>query len=478
MIELSVIIPARQEEWLSRTVAGVLESCSSSTEVVVILDGAPANPPLTPHPRLTVIQHSQSIGQRAAINEGVALSRAKYICKLDAHCILDKDFDQKMIAQYEPDWTVVPRLFNLHAFDWICSNCQHRTYQGGKPDHCNQCGSPDVRREVVWQPKRTKTDSMCFDHNLEFQYWGSFGNRPDAQGDISDTMSLLGACFFMERAQYWRLGGSDEKYGSWGQQGTEIACKSWLSGGRLVCNKTTWYSHLFRTQPGFGFPYPGGGDKRRAMARCQEMWLDNKWSGQVRPLAWLIEHFAPTARWHGGPTVKVPKDATPEVRQEIEAAATVQMQRTLERVMEAGDKFYRERGLTVPPRKSLGPPADLTKGVVYCCTERDRDHLTDLRKHLNGHALVTVSPTKLTFHDDGLVFSGGKTDSALAGIAELNNRDVLYVVRGNQTANLDWTPPRSDTVYKSKSGVLCGYSRVMIDHHRGHAVRIDRRSYK
>ena len=39
----------------------------------------------------------------------------------------------------------------------------------------------------------------------------------------------------------------DEKHGSWGQYGTEWACKSWLSGGKLITTKKTWFGHMFRT---------------------------------------------------------------------------------------------------------------------------------------------------------------------------------------------------------------------------------------
>ena len=33
--------------------------------------------------------------------------------KLDAHCAVDEGFDVKLMADCEPDWTVVPRMFNL-----------------------------------------------------------------------------------------------------------------------------------------------------------------------------------------------------------------------------------------------------------------------------------------------------------------------------------------------------------------------------
>lgn len=308
--DLSVIIPARNEEFLARTVKGVLEAAKGRTEVIVILDGKWANPPLEDHDDVTVIYHPESIGQRAAINEGARISKAKFIMKLDGHSVMDEGFDVKLMADCEYDWTVVPRLYNLHAFNWKCKKCNNEWYQGPTPTECQQpgenrgnnkeCDSKDFERIMIWKPRlNRKSDHMRFGPDLKFQYWGTLGKREDQMGEIADTMSLLGACFFMHRKRYWELGGSEESWGSWGQQGTEIACKTWLSGGRMVVNKKTWYSHLFRTQGGdFTFPYPQSGNQiSRARKMSKEMFRTNKWDKGVHPLSWLVEKFWPVPGW-------------------------------------------------------------------------------------------------------------------------------------------------------------------------------------
>ena len=96
--DLSVLIAARNEEFLSRTVEGVLKNKRANTEVIVIADGNWPDPPLKDHPDLMVVVHPESIGQRQGINEAARLSNAKFIMKLDAHCILDDGFDVKLIA--------------------------------------------------------------------------------------------------------------------------------------------------------------------------------------------------------------------------------------------------------------------------------------------------------------------------------------------------------------------------------------------
>ncbi len=304
--DLSVVITARNEEFLGLTIKGVLEKRRGNTEVIAICDGYWPEPPIEDHPDVTIIYHSESIGQRAGVNEGVRLSKAKFIMKLDAHCLLDEGFDVKLMADCEYNWTVIPRMYNLHAFDWVCDSCKDRIYQGPTPEKCGKCKGK-MHREMVWKPRLSRmSDFMRFDKDLHFQYWGDFKNRPEAKGQIADTMSNLGACFFMHRQFYWDIEGLDEAHGSWGQMGTEISCKTWLIGGRQVVNKNTWFSHMFRTQGGdFGFPYPmSGSDVDRARKHSKEIWRNNKWPKAVHTLEWLVDRFKPIPGWHDKETME------------------------------------------------------------------------------------------------------------------------------------------------------------------------------
>ena len=88
--DLSVIIPARNEMFLAKTIENVLANARGKTEVIAILDGAWADPPIPDDPRVRLVYHPESIGQRAATNEGARISTAKYIMKLDAHCAVDE----------------------------------------------------------------------------------------------------------------------------------------------------------------------------------------------------------------------------------------------------------------------------------------------------------------------------------------------------------------------------------------------------
>ena len=297
---LSVIIPGRSEMFFKQTIDNVLANMRGDTEIIAVCDGSWPDPPIIDHPKVTVVHFTEPVGQRAAVNIGAQISRAKFIMKLDAHCAVDEGFDEKLSGHCDYDWTVIPRMYNLHAFDWICPD-GHRRYQG-PPGPCQEagCGKETVR-DIVWKPRLARrTDFARFDKTPQFQYWGNYKNRPEAQGKDCDVMCSVGASFFMHRQRFLDLGGMDEDHGSWGQFGLEMACKAWLSGGRHVVNKRTWFSHMFRTQnDGFGFPYPISSQaQERARKHSRWLWLEGNWPKAVRPLSWIVDKFAPVPDWH------------------------------------------------------------------------------------------------------------------------------------------------------------------------------------
>jgi len=117
-------------------------------------------------------------------------------------------------------------------------------------------------------------------------------------------MSFIGACFFMHRERFFDIGGLDEAVGSWGQYGQEIACKSWLSGGKLMTTRKTWAAHFFRTgnmkkhRGGSTWPYPmSSRAQERARQYSRDYWFNNKWPKQKHNLAWLVDRFWPVKGW-------------------------------------------------------------------------------------------------------------------------------------------------------------------------------------
>ncbi len=301
--DLSILIPARNEEFLKRTVEDLLSNIEADTEIIVILDGYETDVPTDP--KITIVHNIESVGQRAATNQACKLAKGKYVMKVDAHCAFDKGFDRKMIDAFKEtgdNVTMIPVMRNLHAFNWVCKN-GHIRYQGPSGP-CKECGEP-TEKDVVWIAKTNpQSISYCFDSEPHFQYFNAYKKRPEYKKDkeekfLTETMSIQGSCFMLTREKYWELDICDETFGSWGSQGIEVACKTWLSGGRVLVNHKTWYAHMFRTQGGdFGFPYPLSGEQTsHAKAMAKKIWFDNMWPQQIRPLSWLLQKFWPVPGW-------------------------------------------------------------------------------------------------------------------------------------------------------------------------------------
>lgn len=329
--DLSILIPARNEEWLPQTVADLLKNKRGSTEILVGLDGYDVAIP--DHKDLTILREPVSIGQRAMQNKLAKLSKAKYVMKADAHTAWDEGFDVKLMNRMEDDITMVPQMFNLHVFNWRCKSCGMEWYQGPQPTACrnetcesiswnadnNPTYATNFEKKLIWHPRgdgclngtckggrpNPRSGAYRFNKNLQFKYFPELGGKLPRK-DLQETMSLQGSCFLCTRENYWSKGLCDESWGSWGQQGSEVALKTWLSGGRVLCNFDTWYAHLFRTQKGFSFPYPHSGRSQQdARKISQDIFLNNKWPQQIHPLSWLLKKFwfalkevhDPEARW-------------------------------------------------------------------------------------------------------------------------------------------------------------------------------------
>lgn len=429
--DLSILIPARNEMFLSKTIENILEKIRGNTEIIAVLDGAWSDPGIKQDPRVTIIHYTESIGQRAATNQACRLSSAKYVMKVDAHCAFDEGFDVKMLEAFKEtgdNVTMVPAMYNLWAFDWVCPD-GHRRYQSPSGP-CTECGK-ETTREIQWRIEAKegetayknwkggnspRSTSYCFDKSLHFQYFSEYKKKQTE--DLSETMSLQGSCFMLTREKYWELNICDEAHGSWGQQGVEVACKTWLSGGRVICNKRTWYAHMFRTQGGdFGFPYPNNGIEK-ARKYSQDLWLNNKWDKAIHPLSWLIEKFKP-------------------------------------------------------------PHWDVSKGIVYY-TDNQLDPVIEkkcqdqLRHASNQHRIVSVSLKKIDFGDNlTLPLERGYISmfkQILAGLEALDT-DVAFLCEADvlyHPSHFDFIPPKNDVYYYNMNCWQLRWSD-------GHAVYYDRK---
>lgn len=186
-----------------------------------------------------------------------------------------------------------------------CYHCGWKKYQGPTPEKCEQCGKTDkIRRKIIWKAKHNPQSwSYCFDSEPHFQYFGGYKDRPETikqkETGFTETMSLQGSCWMSTKENYWRWDLGGEELGSWGNQGLQVACATWLSEGRVLVNHSTWYAHMFRTQGGdFSFPYPQSGKHvSRTKNRVKDLFWNHKHPTQIKPVSWLVDKFWPVKGW-------------------------------------------------------------------------------------------------------------------------------------------------------------------------------------
>jgi glycosyltransferase involved in cell wall biosynthesis len=311
-IMLSICIPARNEIFLARTIQDIIEKHEAEIEIIAVLDGQWAEPAIPQHPMVNIIYVPEAIGQRAGQNLAAKLAKGKYVMKVDAHCAFDQGFDRKMIEfmkRHGDDTTAVPIMRNLHAFDWKCYHCGKKWYQDAEPECCDQCHKGDkIRKKMLWYGKPNPSSwSYCFNAEPRFMYFEDWkhrekngeSNKQKAKREgYSETMSLQGSCFMSTREKYFSLPLCDESFGNWGNQGIELACATWLSGGKVLVNHDTWYAHLFRTKSNFGFPWPASGrDQQKVKQNVKDNFWNRKKPNQIHLVSWLVEKFWPIPGW-------------------------------------------------------------------------------------------------------------------------------------------------------------------------------------
>ena len=267
---VSVIIPSRNEPYLQKTILDLLSKSTGQLQIIVVLDGYwPPYKELINDKRVIYIHYSAPHGMRNAINAGVSIAKGEYILKCDAHCMFAPGYDVALQEFCENDWIVVPRRYALDPVKW------ERTDNPKYPVDYMYLSSD--YHGVIWDEKNK-------DEDLKIKVY-------------DDLMSAQGSCWFMNKEYFHDLDLMDEvKYGTFASEFQEIGLKCWLSGGRVIVNKKTWYAHWHKTETrGYSLDKEDG-DKA---AEFVKQWMDGKykWEYQKHTIDWLVEKFAPVPTW-------------------------------------------------------------------------------------------------------------------------------------------------------------------------------------
>ena len=277
---LSIIIPSRNEQFLTPTTKDLLMKAKGDIEIIIVLDGYwVSSEEIINDPRVIYLHKGISEGMREAINSGVAIAKGEYIMKIDGHCIVDEGFDLKLIADCEDNWVVVPRRKRLDAENWCIQ----------------EVGKPDIDAMYLCYPE----NPMDFGGpGLNGKLWTQRAiDRKDVL--IDDEMSGQGSSWFMHRDYFYKLDLMDHKnWGPFWNEFQEISLKCWLSGGRVIRNKKTWYAHLHKGKKyGRGYFMSKSSNEVGSQQTKKFMKFGKAWDKQTKPLSWLIEKFMPIPTW-------------------------------------------------------------------------------------------------------------------------------------------------------------------------------------
>ena len=280
---VAVIIPARNEPYLGQTVRQLLATASDPIEVFIVLDGAPLHEDdkvqIPEMACVTVISLPKPRGIRKVVNTIVPLTNSKFIVKLDAHCRLKKGWDVQLKQDWEPHTIQVPSRYSLDAKTWKNKDKPaieylYLTYPYEKDDmgygfHGRKLTGGTMGPEGYYQPENDRKNI-----------------------DIDEIMIFQGSMWFMAKEDFIKIDGFDERFDNMWQEPLELSMKVWLSGGRVLRNKRTWYAHRHKNTDEGGRCFRlSKSEQTRVNKEVADYWMNNQWEGQIYSIAWYVDKF-------------------------------------------------------------------------------------------------------------------------------------------------------------------------------------------
>ncbi len=272
MSKVSIIVPARNEIFLQQTLNEIFKNAKGEIEVIAILDRYWPSPPLKNNPNLVILHKGNSTGMRSNINAAARIATGKYLMKIDAHCKVGKGFDKILKRDCGENWLSVPSRYSLDAEKW------ERTRGPVDYIYLTFPYTDDDLYGTGFHGKKWRGP-----HGQDGSFWHLEKERKHIK--IDDLLSFQGSCWFMHKSYFFHIGCMDDINFTSHQEAQELGMKVWLSGGRVIRNKNTWYAHLHKgTKYGRGFR-ASKKDQRATQVYSTNLWMKNQWTGKTRKLA-------------------------------------------------------------------------------------------------------------------------------------------------------------------------------------------------
>jgi glycosyltransferase involved in cell wall biosynthesis len=275
---VSILIPACKEKFLNQTLQDLLDNCTGDFEIIVSLDGYWPEEILE-NEKIRYVHFGARRGMRSGINAAAAIATGEYLLKIDGHCMVDKGFDEKLKADMEDNWIVIPRRHRLDADLW----------------ELQEVNKPPVDYEYLCFPRANPNEV-----GLHGNIWNArtIERMDDPKYLIDENMSFQGSCWFMTRKHWDWLGGMSEVgYETFVQEAQELGMKTWLGGGKVMTNKKTWYAHLHKGKKHGRMYFIDKEEMIRGRDYSVDYWMNNRWPDRIHDIDWLIERFWPVPTW-------------------------------------------------------------------------------------------------------------------------------------------------------------------------------------
>ena len=283
---LSIIIPSRTEKFLNKTILSVLQNAVGELEILVVLDGyenTPYEKIIDPRVKYISLPNNGQMQKRQGINTAVSIAKGEYVMSLDAHCCVAKGFDEVLTRDCTDNMIMVPRRYRIDIETWDKTKNDPRI--------------PIDYEYFMWQKL-----IPGFHDGAKKLKSGRFGGykwdeRTKARWDIpiDDILTFQGSCWIMKKDWFKKCGFMKvDGYTGWGQEAESLSFTTWMTGGRVMVDKNTWYAHLHKGKT-HGRMYEWNLDQiRQSYDYSFDFWIHNRpLKGRIHNFHWLIEKFWP-----------------------------------------------------------------------------------------------------------------------------------------------------------------------------------------
>jgi glycosyltransferase involved in cell wall biosynthesis len=279
---LTVILPAKNEIFLKKTIEETLSKSRGNVEILPVLDGYDIpDEEVVKDSRVRYIKRpfkTFDLTKRQCINEAVEQASYDYVMALDAHCMLGEGYDLTILENTADNEVTILRRESLDAKNWKMYRAE---------------GRPPVDYEYFrWQPFLA---GIAGDPK-----GGLHGYRWDERTieriniHREETQTMQGSMWAMRKDFFKECGlMQTEGYTGWGCESAEISLKVLLNGGKVCTEKENFYCHLHKGRA-FGRMYkvPLGG------IHASDQYAFNDFVNKNRKIfVDLIERFWPIPNW-------------------------------------------------------------------------------------------------------------------------------------------------------------------------------------